>query len=122
MSNAEYVQLVDFLGEKFAAIDQRFEQIDQRFEQVDQRFDQIDQRLDSIESRLTRVEVYGEETRRLVQITAEGIATCNRRAEDLKVEMDARLTEQRELFVAAHRDVATIADLERRVRILEERA
>jgi len=115
MSSVEFVQLIEFLGEKFAAIDKRFEQVDKRFEQVDRRFDEFDQRL-------TRVELYGEETRSLVQIVAEGVDAANQRIDDLRAEMNARFAEHRELILVAHRNVVKCEQLEERVRILEARA
>ena len=45
MLNSEYQQLVEFLGRRFAEIEQRFEAMDQRFET---RFDAIEEQLRDI--------------------------------------------------------------------------
>ena len=63
MTNAEYRQLVDFLGRQFSVIDQRFAAIDLRFDAVDRRLDTHDERfreilghLEAIYGRLERLE------------------------------------------------------------------
>ena len=45
MTNSEYEQLVEFLGRRFAEIDQRFDQVDRRFTAIDHRFDGIEVKL-----------------------------------------------------------------------------
>lgn len=67
MTDSEYRQLTEFLGQQFVLIDQRFVAIDQRFAAMDQRFDALDRRvevgfrdvlghLDAIYGRLERLE------------------------------------------------------------------
>lgn len=53
MTNDEYQRLIEFLGEKFEAIDRRFESIDPRFDAVDAKLAEHDRRFDAVEARLT---------------------------------------------------------------------
>jgi chromosome segregation ATPase len=48
MTPSEYQELVQFLGERFTAIDRRFVAIDRRFDAVDQRFDTLHRRIDDL--------------------------------------------------------------------------
>lgn len=52
MTDTEYRQLIEFLGQQFTRIEGRFEQIDQRFVVVDRRFVQLDERFDALERRV----------------------------------------------------------------------
>lgn len=60
MTETEYRQLVDFLGQRFVVIDQRFVAMDQRFDALDRRVDEgfreILGHLDAIYRRLERLE------------------------------------------------------------------
>ncbi len=56
MTNSEYQQLVEFLGQQFTAIDRRFDGIDQRFDGIDQRFVAIDRRFDRLDDRIDGLE------------------------------------------------------------------
>ncbi len=60
MSPSEYEQLVGFLGERFAAVDQRFAALDQRFDSletgVDGRFREVFGHFDHVYRKLERLE------------------------------------------------------------------
>ena len=56
MTDDEYRRLVEFLGERFTAIDQRFTAIDQRLDATDRRFDALDERFVTIDGRFTALE------------------------------------------------------------------
>jgi len=94
MTKSEYRELVEFLGVRFARIDERFE---------------------TLETRLTRVEVLEEENRGLIRTVAEGVTTVDRKIEELRGEMHAGFREQRELLEASH------GELDRRLRRVEAR-
>jgi hypothetical protein len=48
----ELLELKDYLGIKFDAIDRRFDKVDIRLDQVDYRLDMVDYRLDHLEQRV----------------------------------------------------------------------
>lgn len=54
MTDTEYRQLIEFLGQQFTRIDQRFERIDQRFVAADQRFVQLEGRFGALERRVDK--------------------------------------------------------------------
>lgn len=114
MSPSEYQELVQFLGERFTAIDRRFDAIDQRFAAVDQRFAAVDRRFDAMELRFDRqlqelrAEILGhfdELDRRIERLEQEYHAITNalRRIEALLVDERAR----REIL---ERDLATLKE------------
>lgn len=82
MNRSEYQEFVEFLGEKFEAIDRRFDAVDRRFDGIDGRFD-------AIEERLTRVEVTQEQDRDLIKAVAEGVTTLNERLDRFQEEVAA---------------------------------
>ena len=72
MTADQYTDLIDFLAEKFARIDERFDVLESRL-------DVVESRLDGVESRLTKVEVTVEALQHQVQILAEGLRGTNNR-------------------------------------------
>lgn len=52
MNSTEYQSLLEFLRERFGAIDQRFAIVDQRFEAIDQRFVTVEQSLEMVAQRV----------------------------------------------------------------------
>ena len=60
MTNSEYQQLVEFLGQRFVAIDRRFDVVDRRFDALEQRvetgFRDVSGHLEAIYARLERLE------------------------------------------------------------------
>jgi archaellum component FlaC len=48
--------LLNYLDQRFSAIEKRFDQVDQRFDGVDQRFDGVDQRFDGVDQRFEKLE------------------------------------------------------------------
>lgn len=52
----ELLELKDYLGIKFDAIDRRFDQVDARLDGIDTRLDQVDYRLDLVDYRLDMVD------------------------------------------------------------------
>ena len=57
MSPSEYQELLQYLGERFTAIDRRFDAMDQRFDGVERRLDAMDQRFDATDRRLDSMEL-----------------------------------------------------------------
>ncbi|PYM17827.1 MAG: hypothetical protein DMD81_07685 [Candidatus Rokuibacteriota bacterium] len=120
MTNGEYQQLVQFLGEQFAAIDRRFAAVDQRFAAMERRFDALERRveegfrevlghLDAIYRRLERLE---QEYHAIVEGLGriEGILTDERGRRE---ELERGLAELRERVALLQ---ARIDELERRLR------
>lgn len=70
MTTDQYSELIEFLAERFRAIDQRFDGIDQRFDGIDQRFDGIDQRI--ADSRRHAVVLF-EQAQANLNVVAEGL-------------------------------------------------
>ena len=100
MSPSEYQELVQFLGERFAAIDRQFIAVEQRFDSMEQRFDRQLQEL--------RAEILGhfdELYRRIERLEQEyqAITHALRRIEALLVDERAR----REIL---ERDLATLKE------------
>lgn len=134
MTNGEYQRLVEFLGERFTAIDQRFAAIDQRFTAIDRQFAVMDQRSAALERRVDDGfrgvdarfrEVFGhfeELYRRLERLEQEYlmITEALRRIEVALVTertqrevLERNLAELRERVALLH---ARIDELERRIR------
>ena len=118
MSPSEYQELVEFLGQQFAAIDRRFVGIDQRFVSIDQRFAAMDRRFDTLEAAHAafRQEVLGhfdELYRRLDRLDQEYLAITQalRRIEGWQADEQAR----REMLER------TVAELKERVALLQAR-
>jgi predicted nucleic acid-binding Zn-ribbon protein len=79
MTNTEYRQLVEFLGQQFTAVDRRFDALERRFDGLDQHVGGLDQRVGGLEQRFDdfRLEVLGrfdEINRRLDRLEYEHIA------------------------------------------------
>jgi predicted nucleic acid-binding Zn-ribbon protein len=97
MTNDEYRQLVEFLGERFTVIDRRFEAVDRRFDGIDQRLDGIDQRLDGMDQRLDGMDRRLDAMDRRFETNDFRLASMqqymDRRFEALQESMDARFRE-----------------------------
>jgi chromosome segregation ATPase len=111
------------IDERFAKIDERFAQIDERFAKIDQRLEKIDGRLDKLESRMERLEESVQQTQVTqehlsgeVRILAEGVIGVEEKLQALRMEMTHGF-DRLEASIAPY-----YADLNRRVRALEERA
>ena len=111
MSPSEYQELVQFLGERFAAIDRRFDAMDRRMDGMELRFDR---RFESLEARFEqglaelRAEILGhfdEIYRRIERLEQEyqAITQALRRIEALLVDERAR----REIL---ERDLVTLKE------------
>ena len=107
MSPSEYQELVQFLGDRFTAIDRRFDAIDLRFVGIDQRFDAMEARFDRQLQEL-RNEILGhfdEIYRRIERLEQEyqAITQALRRIEALLLDERAR----REIL---ERDLVTLKE------------
>lgn len=56
MTDTEYRQLIEVLGQQFTRIDQRFERIDQRLVAADQRFVQLEGRFGALAALQVRID------------------------------------------------------------------
>ena len=105
---------LDAMDTRFDAMDERFDAMDTRFDAMDARFDAADKRAEAFDERLRRVEILGEDTRRLLEVVAEGVAGLTRTLEAFRLEVAAGFREQQAL-------VRTLFQtLDRRVTRLEE--
>jgi chromosome segregation ATPase len=122
MTPSEYQQLVEFLGERFTAIDRRFEAMEggteRRFNAIDLRFDAIDRRFDELRGEM--LGHFDEVYRRIERLEQEyqAITQALRRIEGLLVDERAR----REIL---ERDLATLKEnlavLQARIEEVERR-
>jgi chaperonin cofactor prefoldin len=106
-------ELRTYLDERFGQIDKRFERIDERFERVDERFERMDEKMDR---GFREAQISVEGLRGEVQILAEGVIGLGERLQSQNSALTLRL-EQVQVSIAP-----LYADLNRRLRVLEERA
>jgi chromosome segregation ATPase len=78
MNSTEYQSLLEFLRERFGAIDQRFAIVDQRFEAIDQRFEAIDQRFEAIDQRFEAIDRRFATVEQSLEMVAQRVAPLDR--------------------------------------------
>ena len=104
-------------------VDRRFDQVDGRFEQIDRRFEQVDQRFSDLRQ---HVDTTALESRRYFDIVAEGLRAEVRLLAEGFSRIDRVETVLRQEIVRSHAEQTsmirlTYTDLDRRVRVLEQR-
>jgi chromosome segregation ATPase len=107
MTNTEYQQLVEFLGQRFTAVDRRFDALERRFDGLEQRFDdfrletlgrfeEISRRLDRLEHEhiaitqaLRRIEVLLADERTRRELLERGVDELRQQMSTLQARLDA---------------------------------
>jgi hypothetical protein len=108
---------------RFERIDARFDATDTRFERIDARFERMEARFDASDAKLDQLSLdIAEKVEPLpakIDLLAEGLMNLDekldREAADIRHEMRRGFVETQAMIKASH------ADLDRRVRVLEEK-
>lgn len=53
--NDDFAELIQYLDDKFIAVDKRFDNVDQRFIAIDKRFDDVDKRFIAVDKRFDEI-------------------------------------------------------------------
>jgi chromosome segregation ATPase len=129
MTNSEYRELVEFLGQRFTAIDCRFDAVDQRLDGVERRFEVIERRLDGMDRRFETIDLRFESMQQYMDRRFEALQQqIDERHRDVLGHFDAiygrleRLDQEYQAITQALRRIeALLADEQGRREILERR-
>jgi predicted nucleic acid-binding Zn-ribbon protein len=100
MTNTEYQQLVEFLGQQFTAVDRRFDTLERRFDGLEQRVGGLDQHVGGLDRRIGGLE--------------QRIGGLEQRFDDFRLEVFARFDEvSRRLDRLEHEHIAITQALRR---------